>query len=168
MRLYFNTLFIIMNIRKFFVPAVAALVLVGCSSKSADNTETTDASESVPAATATSATEGKVIELEDAATLTPGVKVDRLTVVDFNAVWCGPCRQLAPVLEEMAAKYADKVDFYSVDVDKFGDLFMAYQVGESIPAVVFIQPDGTTSNYIGTGDLLPAEKFEALIDSKLK
>lgn len=157
-----------MNIRKFFIPALTALVLVGCSSKSTEKTETVPAPESAPEATATQSSEGKVIELKDASALTPGMKVDRLTVIDFNAVWCGPCRQLTPVLEEMASKYAGIVDFYSVDVDKFGDLFMAYNVGESIPAVVFIQPDGTTSNYIGTGDLLPANKFEAIIESKLK
>lgn len=113
------------------------------------------------------AQDGKVIELEDAAALTPGVKVEQLTVVDFNAVWCGPCRQLTPVLEDLAAKYQGKVTFISVDVDKFGALFEAYNMGESIPAVLFLKPDGTSFKKIGTGELLPAENFEKIINDNL-
>ena len=78
-----------------------------------------------------------------------------------------PCRQLTPVLEELAAKYDGKVTFVSVDVDKYGDLFEAYNLGTSIPAVLFLYPDGSKKSYIGTGDLLPADKFEALIDAAL-
>lgn len=111
---------------------------------------------------------GKVIELSDAAALKPGTKVNQLTVVDFNAVWCGPCRQLAPVLEEMAAKYEGKAAFVSVDVDKFGQLMNEYNLGESIPVVLFIHPDGTTEHYVGTSDLLPADKFDALIQKNLE
>ncbi len=55
----------------------------------------------------------------------------------------------------------------SVDVDKFGELFESYKLGQSIPAVLFIYPDGHTAKYVGTGDLLPASKFEALIDAAL-
>lgn len=95
------------------------------------------------------------------------MKVPQLTILDFNAVWCGPCRQLTPVFEELAVKYEGKATFVSVDVDKLGDLFQAYDMGNSIPAVLFIQPDGTLTKYIGTEDLLPGNKFEALIDAAL-
>lgn len=97
----------------------------------------------------------------------PWRKVEQLTVVDFNAVWCGPCRQLTPVVEELAAKYQGKVTFIAVDVDRFGALFQAYDMGESIPAVLFLKPDGTSFKKIGTGDLLPADKFEQLINENL-
>lgn len=156
--------------KKIFVIAIAALALASCGgNQSTQTTETEEAAVEQPAVAlnAPVAQDGKVIELEDAAALTPGVKVEQLTVVDFNAVWCGPCRQLTPVLEDLAAKYQGKVTFISVDVDKFGALFEAYNMGESIPAVLFLKPDGTSFKKIGTGELLPAESFEKIINDNL-
>ncbi len=150
--------------------AVAAFALASCGgNQSTQTTETEEAAVEQPSVAkyAPVAKDGKVIELEDASALTPGVKVEQLTVVDFNAVWCGPCRQLTPVLEELAAKYQGKVTFISVDVDKLGNLFEAYQMGESIPAVLFLKPDGTYFKKIGTGELLPAENFEKIINDNL-
>ncbi|MDE6610960.1 MAG: thioredoxin family protein [Muribaculaceae bacterium] len=152
---------------------VAAIIsLASCSTDSTKKAEEANAvevekTEQADVTLAPVATDGKVIELDNASLVAPGVKVSQLTVLDFNAVWCGPCRQLTPVLEEMAKKYEGKVTFVSIDVDKFGDLFEAYNLGSSIPAVVFIRPDGQTKNFIGTGDLLPASAFEALIEANL-
>lgn len=144
--------------------AAAVLIAAGACTTKQTSQETTTT-------TTTEETEtlgdGKVIELTDASEYAPGVTVPQLTILDFNAVWCGPCRQLAPVLDELAAKYTDKVTFVSVDVDNFGELFEAYDLGHSIPAVLFLYPDGSKESYIGTGDLLPADKFEALIDAAL-
>lgn len=155
--------------KKFIVFVLAAAALASCGGNQDTKTsKTEEAATDQPAAkTAPVATDGKVIELEDSLALTPGVKVDQLTVVDFNAVWCGPCRQLAPVLEEMAAKFQGKVTFISVDVDKFGGLFAAYEMGDAIPAVLFLKPDGTSFKKIGTGELLPAENFEKIINDNL-
>lgn len=163
-----------LNMKKLlFISAIAsALVFGACSTKSADNaTEINNienaASDKNDVTIAPVATDGKVIELKDAALFAPGVKVDQLTVLDFNAVWCGPCRQLAPVLEEMAEKYKGRATFVSVDVDSLGELFEAYNMGQSIPAVLFIRPDGTTQKYVGTNELLPAESFSAIIEANL-
>lgn len=149
----------------------AALALAACTPKGADNTQQTEtpAQEARAAASqyAPMADDGKVMVLEDSNIYAPGVKVPQLTVLDFNAVWCGPCRQLAPVLDELAIKYEGRVTFVSVDVDKFGGLFDAYRMGDAIPAVLFLFPDGSQKRYIGTGDLLPGNKFEALIDAAL-
>lgn len=149
-----------MKYAKLFVCAIAALAITACSGSKTEKSEET-ATETTAEPTA------KVVELTDPSTIAPGVKVDRLTVVDFNAVWCGPCRMLAPVLEQMAEKYDGKVDFISVDVDKYGELFEAYKLGSSIPVVLFLSPDGSTSHYVGIADLMPADKFEAIIESKL-
>lgn len=151
--------------------AAAAIVasLGSCAGK--QSTETAENTETTTPQTTLKAPEfqaGVVNELEDADLIQPGTPVNKLTVIDFNAVWCGPCRQLTPVLEEMAKKYDGKVDFVSVDVDKFGNLFEAYNLGTSIPAVLILSPDGKSVSYIGTGDLLPADKFEAIIDNLLK
>lgn len=114
------------------------------------------------------ARDGKVIELKKSSDIRPGSKVKQLTVIDFNAAWCGPCRQLNPVLKEMAEKYKGKVTFISVDIDRYQDLFIEYRLGNAIPAVLFLLPDGTTRKYIGTAELLPASSFEAQIKAALK
>ena len=62
-------------------------------------------------------------------------------IVDFTAVWCGPCRQTAPVLEEIAKEYAGKIVVYKVDVDKCGQIAQAMGIS-SIPAIMYIPADG--------------------------
>lgn len=52
----------------------------------------------------------------------------RPAIVDFYATWCGPCRALAPILEELAEEYAGEVDFYKVDIDREEELAAAFGV----------------------------------------
>ena len=59
-------------------------------------------------------------------------------VVDFNATWCGPCRMLAPVLEDVSEKYEGRVSFFSVDVDEAPGLAMQYRVN-SVPCLVLLK-----------------------------
>lgn len=149
--------------------SVALMVFGACTSKPAEQTTTPEAGDNEPASeyVAPAGVDGKVVELTDADKYAPGVKVSQLTVLDFNAVWCGPCRLLTPVVEELAGKYAGKVTFVSVDIDKFGELVEAYELGNSIPVVLFLYPDGSKKAYVGTDELLPGNKFEALIDAAL-
>ncbi len=58
-------------------------------------------------------------------------------IIDFYADWCGPCRTLAPVLAEMAAKYKDKIIVYKINVDKEKELAKAFGIS-SIPTLLFI------------------------------
>ena len=46
------------------------------------------------------------------------VTASEVAVIDFSATWCGPCKMLAPVLEEVSEEYAGKVNFFNVDVDE--------------------------------------------------
>ena len=109
---------------------------------------------------------GEVVELTDDNVLRPDTKVDKLTIVDFNATWCGPCKMLAPVFESAAESYGDKVDFLSVDIDKCAATRDAFGV-EAVPTVVIMRPDGKTERYVGTQQLLPADNFMKIIKDNL-
>lgn len=61
-----------------------------------------------------------------------------LVLVDFFATWCGPCKMLAPVLEELAAKIGEKVHIVKVDVDESSDLAMRFQI-MSVPTMILFQ-----------------------------
>ncbi len=158
--------------KKFIFAMACALALASCSGggSATEQTESQQApAEAVEAETVGAyAPDGTVHELDDASYYVPGVHVPNLTVLDFNAVWCGPCRQLTPVIERLAETYNGRVTFVTVDIDNYGELFQSYNVGESIPAVVVIRPDGQTEAYIGTGDLLPESKFTAILDRNLQ
>ncbi len=84
-------------------------------------------------------------------------------VVDFNATWCGPCRMLAPVLEDISDKYEGRVSFYSVDVDESPDLAMQYRVN-SVPCLVFLKDGNFTDQSIG---FRPEPQLTAWIDGNL-
>lgn len=83
----------------------------------------------------------------------PGFKPAKPTMIDFNATWCGPCQLLAPGFDLAAAKYAGKVDFYSIDVDNFPKTAEAYNV-HSIPYVMIVMPDGSMTSHIGLNDFI--------------
>lgn len=73
---------------------------------------------------------------------------ERPAIVDFYATWCGPCRVLAPILEEIATKYKGMVDVYKVDVDQCEALADAYDI-RSIPTTFFIPLKGRPVKMVG-------------------
>ena len=84
-------------------------------------------------------------------------------IVDFYASWCGPCRAISPILEELAAEYKDKIVIYKVDVDASEDLARNFGV-RSIPAVLFIPMKGKPTMTVGGRS---KEDFKKQIDSML-
>ena len=91
------------------------------------------------------------------------INSDLPVLVDFSATWCGPCRMLAPVLEDISEKYADKVSFYSVDVDESPMLAMQYQVN-SVPCLVLLKNGEFVDQSIG---FRPEPQLTAWIDGNL-
>ena len=65
----------------------------------------------------------------------------KFVIVDFYADWCGPCRMVAPVLDELSKEYAGKVDVYKVNTDKEPEIASAFGV-QSIPTILFIPKEG--------------------------
>ena len=78
-------------------------------------------------------------------------KGERPAVIDFYAVWCGPCKATAPILESLAREYNGKVDFYKVDVDKQQELSAMFGI-RSIPSLLFIPKEGKPQMQVGAMD----------------
>lgn len=84
-------------------------------------------------------------------------------VVDFWASWCGPCRAIAPVLEELAVKYAGKIRVGKVNVDEQQDLAIQYGV-LNIPTLVFLKGGQEVDRVVGMAPKSQLEtKFEQLL-----
>lgn len=69
-------------------------------------------------------------------------------LVDFWATWCGPCRMIAPIVEEIANQYADKVVVAKVDVDEMGELSQRYRI-MNIPTLLLFQKGEVVDKAIG-------------------
>lgn len=73
---------------------------------------------------------------------------ERPALVDFYAPWCGPCRMLMPVLDELAKEYAGKVDIYKVNVEDEQQLAEEFGI-RSIPTLLFIPKQGLSQTRLG-------------------
>ncbi|NFI51557.1 thioredoxin [Clostridium botulinum] len=91
----------------------------------------------------------KVNEFDDA------IK-EGIVIVDFFADWCGPCKMLAPIFEELEEEMKDKVKFFKVNVDESGELASKFRVF-SIPTMIIFKDGKDVSTEVG---FLPKEKIK--------
>lgn len=82
-------------------------------------------------------------------------------VIDFSATWCGPCKTLSPILDELAKEYSGKITFYKVDVDKCKNLAQSYGIS-SVPTMLFCPADG--SKPTATTGAYPKEEIINVIE----
>ena len=88
---------------------------------------------------------------------------EKPVVCDFFATWCGPCKMLAPVLEEVSKEYADRAEFIKLDVDGAPALSAFYGI-MSIPFVGIFKNGELTAKAIG---FMPAEEVKQFLDANL-
>ncbi|MFB6079017.1 MAG: thioredoxin [Halarchaeum sp.] len=79
-----------------------------------------------------------------------------VTLKDFYADWCGPCKTQDPIIEELEDEWGDRVTFEKVDVDENQDVANEYQV-RSIPTIVVENDDGVVERFVG---VTQADKLE--------
>lgn len=82
--------------------------------------------------------EGKVVEISDADFESEVLKADLPTLVDFWAPWCGPCKAITPVLQEMAEEYEGKIKFAKMNVDNNPETPGKFGI-RAIPTLIFFK-----------------------------
>ena len=88
---------------------------------------------------------------------------DKPVVCDFFATWCGPCKMLAPVFEQMSRQFADRAVFVKVDVDECADLAARYGI-MSIPYIAVFKGGRMAAKSLG---FMPGSEFEAFLNENI-
>ena len=88
------------------------------------------------------------LEFTDTNFKTDVLASDKLTVVDFWAEWCGPCRAIGPVIEDLSKEYAGKINVGKLNVDNNPEVSMNYGI-TSIPAILFIKNGEVVDKLVG-------------------
>ncbi len=88
---------------------------------------------------------------------------DKPCLIDFWAAWCGPCRMIAPILEELSEEYKDQINIYKVDTEAEPELAAMFGI-RSIPSLLFVPMNGKPQMAAGA---LPKHVLKEIIDKEL-
>ncbi len=88
---------------------------------------------------------------------------DRPAVIDFYASWCGPCKMIAPILEELASEYGDSIYVYKINTEEEQELAAAFGI-QSIPTLLFVPMEGAPQMAQGA---MPKNALKEAIDKVL-
>ncbi|CAN5485305.1 thioredoxin [soil metagenome] len=103
------------------------------------------------------------LEFTDASFKTDVLSSDKLTVVDFWAEWCGPCRAIGPVIEDLSKEYTGKINVGKVNVDHNPEVSINYGI-TSIPAILFFKNGQVVDKLVGAQ---PKSNFVKKIEQHL-
>ncbi len=101
-----------------------------------------------------------VQEIDDSSFDAEVLQSEKPVLVDFWAPWCGPCRAIAPLVEELASSYGDKVKFIKCNVDDNPTTPVKYGI-KSIPTLIFFKEGKVFDKIIG---MVAKSKLEEMID----
>lgn len=149
--------------------SMAAMTSCGNSNKKAPATDSIVGTETIveettqETKTATTPAKDVVVELKANEALPDNGKP---TVIDFNATWCGPCKNFAPTFHKVAADYAEKANFLSVDVDVCEKLAKEFNV-TNIPMIAIVYPKSAGKQPVTKVGFMSEQEFTALLNSNL-
>lgn len=102
-----------------------------------------------------------VLHLSDASFQKDVLESDQPVLVDFWAEWCGPCRMLAPTIDELAEEYKGKAKVGKVDTDANRETAIKYSIS-AIPTIILFNKGQVVRKFVG---LTPKKDFKAALDS---
>jgi thioredoxin len=146
---------------------LAGILLISCNSLAKDNNERKESHNKVE-------NKMKTIHLTKAEFLTKVVNYesnpsewkylgDKPALIDFYADWCGPCRAIAPALEELAAEYSDQIYIYKINTETEQELAAVFGI-RSIPSLLFVPMEGDPQMAMGA---LPKNQLKEAINTVL-
>jgi len=147
--------------KKFIYILAAVLMLAACDNKNAQSSADVTSQQEEPQSKVVTASE---TDDNDGWRKQSTILSSKPMVVDFFATWCGPCKQLAPILEEIEQNHKGEVIFERIDVDEKTDLAQEFGI-EAIPMLMFITPSGEYQTLVG---LQSPEVIEEKIAQLLK
>ena len=159
-----------MKKRFLIISVLSAIILSACSNASNDNKQETNSQQTENKMQ----TQQKTIKLTKAEFLTKVANYeqspdkweylgDKPCLIDFYADWCGPCKMVAPILEELAEEYKDDIYIYKVDTEAEQELAAAFGI-RSIPSILFCPMGEQPQMAQGA---LPKDGFKQAIDEVL-